>query len=212
MTFTTHKPLLAESGLIFWLNFSPTNYAVCLKMYSNPSSTPSYFHSPLLYINISSFPPALIDAKGQKTLVRNVAIQILVAILEHKAILINCDSEPSQSQYGKRVIKLYDIRQPHIDNLNQAICTYNWSHLTIDRDIDSVYNWYHLTIDRDIDSVYNWYHFTIDRDIDSVYNAFKIVIEWHINLFVPQKQVTLSSNNPEFVMPLIKLLYASVVS
>ena len=47
---------------------------------------------------------------------------------------------------------------------------------------------------------------TIDHDIDSVYNAFKIVIEWHINLFVPQKHVTLSSNTPTFVTPLIKSL------
>ena len=76
---------------------------------------------------------------------------------KHKAILISCGSEPAvKAKMEKRVIKFYDVRQPHIDNPNQAyICTYNWSHLTI------------------------------DRDIDSVYNAFKIVIEWHINLFVP---------------------------
>ena len=76
----------------------------------------------------------------------------------------------------KRFIKLFDVHQPLIDNLNQALCTYNWFHLTI------------------------------DRDIDSVYNAFKIVTEWRINLFVPQTQVTLSLNTLSFVTPLIKSL------
>ena len=60
---------------------------------------------------------------------------------KHKAILINYDSEPTvKANMEKRVIKFYVVRQPHIDNLNQALCTYNWTHLTIDRDIDSVYN------------------------------------------------------------------------
>ena len=96
---------------------------------------------------------------------------------KHKAILINCDREPTvKANTEKRVIKFYYVHQPHIDNINQALCTYNWSHVTI------------------------------DHDIDSVYNAFKIVIEWHINLFVPLKQVTLSSNTPSFVTPLIKSL------
>ena len=39
-----------------------------------------------------------------------------------------------------------------------------------------------------------------------IYKAFKIVIEWHINLFAPQKQVALSSITPLFVTPLIKSL------
>ena len=85
---------------------------------------------------------------------------------------VHLQSEPT----WKRVIKFYDVRQPNTDNLNQALCTYNWSHLTI------------------------------DRDIGSVCNAFRIVIEWHINMFVPHKQVTLSSNTPSFVTPLIKSL------
>ena len=56
------------------------------------------------------------------------------------------------------VIKFYDDRQPHIDNLNKALCTYNWSHLTIDRDINIVY-----------------------------ITHFSLFIEWHINLFVPHQ-------------------------
>ena len=46
--------------------------------------------------------------------------------IKHKAILINCDREPTvKANMEKRVIKFYDVRQPHIDILNQALCTYN---------------------------------------------------------------------------------------
>ena len=96
---------------------------------------------------------------------------------KYKAVLINCDWERMvKEDVNKRVIKFYDKRQLNIDILNEMLSSYNWSHLKI------------------------------DSDLNSVYRVFLAVIEWHIELCVPQKQVTLSSKAPSFIAPLIKSL------
>ena len=96
---------------------------------------------------------------------------------KHKAVLINCDWQPKvKADVNKRVIKFYDVRQPNIDILNEIISNYNWSHLKI------------------------------DSDINSVYRAFLVMIKWHIELCAPQNQVTLSSKAPSFITPLNKSL------
>ena len=76
-----------------------------------------------------------------------------------------------KADVNKRVIKFYDVHHPNIDILNEMLSNYNRNHLKI--------------------------YF----NINSVYRAFLVVIEWHSELCVTHKEVTLS-----FITPLIKSL------
>lgn len=85
---------------------------------------------------------------------------------KHKALVINCICELVPGPIMERRIISFYIRQRHIEGFRAALGTYNWRHIHI------------------------------DSDLDSVYNAFLAVTKRHINRYVPMKLVMLTSCTP----------------
>ena len=71
---------------------------------------------------------------------------------------------------------VYDIREPSINSLRNALQCYNWNHVYL------------------------------ETDINIAYSMFLEIVKWHINEYIPEKHISLEQKPPVYITPLVKIL------
>src|SRR5208282_5503596 len=96
---------------------------------------------------------------------------------DHKALFVNTSFTPTQHHLASNVqVQFYDIREHYLIRLIKSLEQYNWSHISI------------------------------ESNIDLAYQAFLDISHWHIKQFIPTRTVSMPAKTPSYITPLVKSL------